>query len=138
MIDFTGVKIALLHNARLLMIQRDDKPGINFPGLWDFPGGARDDEESPIECVTREVNEELAIKLHSDSIIYMQKHPAMHDPKLTALFMVAKISDKDVDGIKFGNEGQGWKFMGIDEFMKSNDVVEPLKGRLQEYLDSVR
>lgn len=134
--DFTGVKIALLLDDKLLMIERDNKPGINFPGLWDFPGGARDDDESALECITRELEEELAIRLNPNSIIWKKKYPAMHDPSITAYFMVAKISEDDIKTIKFGNEGRGWKLMPVQDFLAATDVVMPLKGRLQDYLSN--
>ena len=136
MTDFIGVKIALINNDRVLMIQRDDKPGLRYAGLWDFPGGGREDNETPEECVIREVNEELGIVLTSDQILHKRLHPAMHDPRLNGYFTVAKISDNDIENIVFGDEGQGWKMLDIDEFMNSNEVVEPLKGRLKTYLDT--
>lgn len=137
MTDFSGVKAALLlDDNQLLIIQRDNKPGLRFAGLWDFPGGSREDNETPFECVAREVEEELDIKLIESEIIWRKTHPAMHDPNLTAYFMVVKITQDDIDSIKFGDEGQGWKLVSIDEFMNSKDVVEPLKGRLQGYLAS--
>lgn len=136
MTDFIGVKIALINNDQLLMIQRDNKPGLRYAGLWDFPGGGREDNETPEECVIREVNEELAIRLTPDQITYQKVYTAMHDPKLNAYFMVAEIPDKDIEHIVFGDEGQGWKMFSLDEFMNSNEVVEPLKGRLKTYFDA--
>jgi 8-oxo-dGTP diphosphatase len=135
MIDFIGVKAALLlENQKLVLIRRDNKPGLRFAGLWDFPGGSREDDETPFECVSREIKEELGIELRENSIIWQKVHPAMHDSKLSAYFMVIKVTNDDVSEIKFGDEGQGWKLVTINEFMNSNDGVEPLKGRLQDYL----
>lgn len=45
---FSGAKIALLCDGQLLTYQRDDKPGIPWPGLWDLPGGGRESDESPL------------------------------------------------------------------------------------------
>jgi len=133
--DFSGVKAALLlDNNQLLIIQRDDKPGLRWAGLWDFAGGAREGNETPFECLAREVKEELDIEIKEQNIVWQKTHPAMHDPSLTAYFMVIKITQKDIDSIRFGDEGQGWKLISIDDFMNSHDVVEPLKGRLQDYL----
>ena len=136
MIDFIGVKIALLVRNKLIVIQRDNKPGLRYAGLWDFPGGGREDDETPFACVAREVSEELGLQLKKDDIIWQKTYPAIYDPSLTAYFMVAKLTASDIDAIKFGNEGQGWKLISVKEFMKAEDVVEQLKGRLQDYLDS--
>lgn len=134
--DFTGVKIALFTDDKLIVIQRDDKPGLRYANMWDFPGGAREDNENPIECVTREVKEELNIDLDPSSIVWQKEFPAMHDANLIAYFMVAKVSHEQVKGIEFGDEGQGWKLMSVEDCFAANDTVEPLKGRLRDYLDN--
>lgn len=135
--DFVGVKIALIKDNELLVIQRDNKPNLRYAGLWDFAGGSREDSETPFECVAREVQEELGIDLDKNSIIWEKVHPAMHDPSIDAYFMVAPITDQQIADIVFGDEGQGWKMMGINDFMTSNEVVEPLKGRLSGNLNSI-
>lgn len=132
--DFIGVKIAFIKGDRLLVIQRDNKPGLRYANMWDFAGGGREGSETPFECVAREVSEELGLTLRQESIIWEKAHPAMHDSSLTAYFMVANIDDDDVKDIVFGDEGQGWKLISIDDFMKDDTVVEPLKGRLGDYL----
>lgn len=135
--DFIGVKIALIKDSELLVIQRDDKPNLRFAGLWDFAGGSRENTETPFECMAREVQEELGINIEKGSIVWEKVHPAMHDPNVNAYIMVAPINDKQIASIVFGDEGQGWKMMSIADFMASNEVVEPLKGRLTDYLNSL-
>src|SRR5258708_18449267 len=100
--DFLGVKVALLLNNSLLVIQRDNKPGLRFAGLWDFPGGGREDDESPFACAAREIKEELDIDLQESSILFQEVYPAMHDPTIKAYFMVVRITEKDVSAIAFG------------------------------------
>src|ERR1700691_3324536 len=134
--EFSGVKIALIVGNKLVVIQRENVPGLAFAGLWDFPGGAREDHETPVQCAIRETKEELGLNLDSNLIEWQSKHPAMQNPNLVAYFMVYKITDEGLRNIKFGNEGQGWKLISITNFMESSDVVEPLKDRLQNYLDS--
>src|ERR1700733_14309288 len=60
---FTGTKAALVYRNKILTILRDDKEDIPFPGYWDFPGGARENNETPVEVVIREIREELNINL---------------------------------------------------------------------------
>lgn len=134
--EFSGVKLALIVEDKLVVIQREDVPGLAFAGLWDFPGGAREGNETPVDCVIRETREELGLNLKPSLIEWQSKHPAMQNPSLLAYFMVYRITDEEVRNIKFGNEGQSWKLFSITDFMKASDVVEPLKGRLQNYLDS--
>ena len=37
--DFSGTKIALFIGDRLLVMRRDDRPDIPYPGYLDLPGG---------------------------------------------------------------------------------------------------
>lgn len=138
MTDFIGVKIALLCGDSLVVIQRDNKPGLRFADMWDMPGGGREDNETPFECVAREIVEELGIKISQDSVVSEKAYPAIHDPTLTSYFMVATINLDTIAAIKFGNEGQGWKMMTIDDFMSDPKVIEALKERLADYLDKTQ
>ena len=45
----------------VLLQHRDDKPGIWFPGYWGLFGGAIDDNESPLDALARELEEELSL-----------------------------------------------------------------------------
>jgi len=138
MTSFDGVKVALRCGNSIVVIQRDNKPGLRFAGMWDLPGGGRESNETPFECAAREVVEELHISIKPTSIAWQKLHPAMHDPSLHAYFIVAIIKKSDVDGIIFGNEGQGWRLMPIDNFMRDPNVIEDLKTtRMQPYLNSL-
>ena len=46
--------------GRFLLQQRDDVPGILFPGKIGLFGGHREGNESFLECVVREVHEEIS------------------------------------------------------------------------------
>ena len=49
--DFTGVKAALLVEQSILVILRDNKPDIPWPNTWELPGGGREGQETPLECL---------------------------------------------------------------------------------------
>jgi 8-oxo-dGTP diphosphatase len=132
---FTGSKVALLHDGKLVAIQRDNLPGLRFAGLWDFPGGGREDDETPEACAIREVQEELHLTLTPDRFIYRHAWPAMHDPSLTAWFLVAPLTAAEISHIILGDEGRQWQLISIKEFFSRDDFVPQLKPRLQAYLD---
>lgn len=55
-----GVKALIYRrDARTLLQQRDDKPGLPFPGLWTFFGGQVEAGETLLEALQRELIEEL-------------------------------------------------------------------------------
>jgi ADP-ribose pyrophosphatase len=56
--------VALLNPAgEILLLLRDDKPGINYPGHWSLIGGHRDGEETIHETARRETLEEIGLDL---------------------------------------------------------------------------
>lgn len=132
--DFSGAKIALLKDDQILSILRDDIPTIPFPNTWDLPGGGREGEETPFDCVQREVFEELAITISKDSISWAKVYPGMVDPSKDSVFMVGEISQDQIDKIVFGDEGQDWKMMPITDFLKDDQVYGSLKERLRDWM----
>jgi 8-oxo-dGTP diphosphatase len=124
--DFVGTKTALFAGDKLVVFLRDNKKGLRFANMWDFPGGGREVEETPFECLRREVNEEFGITLNEKDIIWEKKYPAMHDPALTAYFMVARIPKERLATVSFGSEGQKWTLMTPEEFLARDDAVPHL------------
>ena len=58
----TDVAIAIIkRGGKVLICQR--KTGGSFAGYWEFPGGKREPPESIIECLAREIREELGIEV---------------------------------------------------------------------------
>lgn len=133
--NFHGVKIAILVDDKLIVFLRDNKPDLFNANMWDFPGGGRENNESPIECITREVDEELELKISKDDVVWEKAFPAQKDPSRIAYFMVAKIKSERTKNLTL-HEGQKWTFMTVEEFLSKDDVIPALKERFQDFLDS--
>ena len=136
--DFQGCKIALFCGDRILTILRDDKTTIPWPNMWELPGGGCEGDESPFECAAREVYEELGIHLTEDCLLWSKVYPSMLYEGRQSVFMVGQLSQEQFDSITFGDEGQGYKLMNIEEFLTSSQVVPQLQGRLRDYLEEVK
>ena len=121
--DFTGVKAALLVEQSILVILRDNKPDIPWPNTWELPGGGREGQETPLECLQREVWEELGLTLKEESIIWSKIYPSMLDKDRSAVFVVGQISQEQYREIHFGDEGQEFKLMPVEDFIKAEGVV---------------
>ena len=134
-LDFTGCKIALICDGRILTILRDDKPTIPWPNLWELPGGGREGDESPFECVSREVYEELSIQLLKDDIVWSWIYPSMLDENKNYVFLVGKLTQEQFNSIVFGDEGQGYKLVRLEEFLASDRVVPQLQERVRDYVE---
>jgi 8-oxo-dGTP pyrophosphatase MutT (NUDIX family) len=51
--------------VEVLMVRRSDSASF-MPGVWVFPGGSIDADETPAECAARELEEETGIDLGAD------------------------------------------------------------------------
>jgi 8-oxo-dGTP diphosphatase len=118
----------------VLTILRDNKKSIPNPDMWDFPGGGREGNENPAEVAIREINEELNLTLTPEEFIWKKYYPSVDDASRTACFLVANLTDKELEPIKLGDEGQQWKFMTFDEFLNHPKAIEGMKTRLRDYL----
>lgn len=132
--DFTGSKIALICGDKVLTILRDDKDDIPCPNMWELPGGGREGDESPFECVAREVYEELGIHLNEDCLLWGKIYPSVIFEGKQSVFMVGQLRQEQFDNITFGDEGQGYQLMNVEEFLSSSQVVPQLQERLKDYL----
>lgn len=133
-LDFTGVKVALLVEKSILVVLRDNKTDIPWPNMWELPGGGREGIETPLECLQREVREELGLTLKEESIIWSRIYPSILDKDRLAVFVVAQISQKQYQEIRFGDEGQEFKLMPIENFIKAEGVIPRLQERFKDYL----
>ena len=132
--EFHGCKVALLIGERLLIIQRDDKPDIPFPNLWDFPGGGREGDESAEETLFREVFEEVGLTLEPTHLIWKRRYTGQWAKDVFVWFYVAQLPAGSEDRIVFGNEGQGWRLVHLDEFLSMDGVVPSFQHRVRDWL----
>jgi mutator protein MutT len=70
-----GIEVAaglVFREGKLLITQRP--AGAHLGGLWEFPGGKREPEESFEECLRRELNEELCIEVDIHELVASISH----------------------------------------------------------------
>ena len=133
--EFTGCKITLICEGQILTILRDDKETIPYPNMWDLPGGGREGNETPFECVAREVYEELNIQLSKEEVIWSEIYPSMLDGNKKSVFLVGRLTQEQFESIIFGDEGQGYKLVSFEEFLTSDRVVPQLQERVRDYME---
>jgi len=60
----SGTSIIFVNDAgQVLLLLRDDNPAIPYPNMWDLPGGHVEPDETPRECIVREMREEMGLEL---------------------------------------------------------------------------
>lgn len=131
--EFTACKLAYVLDGKLLVYLRDDFAHIPFPNMWDFPGGVREGDETPEQCVLRELDEEFGIKLEESRLIYKAKGINYNNTGCS-YFFVAEGRAEEIDAIIFSEEGQYWQLMDIAEFLAHPLGIDRLKSRLQNFL----
>jgi mutator protein MutT len=62
----------VFHNGLLLITQRP--PDSHLGGLWEFPGGKREPNESFEQCLQRELMEELGIEVEVGQLVESISH----------------------------------------------------------------
>ncbi len=59
-----GASIIFVNNKQqVLLFLRDNKPDLPYRNMWDVPGGHVEENETPEECIVREMKEEMNIDL---------------------------------------------------------------------------
>lgn len=129
---FTGSKIALFHDGRVLVYLRDDLASIPFPAAWDLPGGGRENNETPDECALRELFEEFGLRLDPMRIAWRRVYPSWSSPGQISHFMAAPIGPEDIAQIVFGDEGQRWEMMPVEQYLAHEACIPHLRDRLRD------
>jgi mutator protein MutT len=62
----------VFRDGRLLITQR--RPAAHLGGLWEFPGGKREPEETFEQCLVRELREELGIEVAVGDLVESLTH----------------------------------------------------------------
>jgi 8-oxo-dGTP pyrophosphatase MutT (NUDIX family) len=69
----------------LLLQQRDNVPGILYPGMIAMFGGHREGSETFLQCVAREVREEIGYLVAAERFTWMASYRG-HDPSGGPIF----------------------------------------------------
>ncbi len=126
---FTGAKAALFCGPAVLVYLRDDTPGLGWPGFWDLPGGGREGEETPEDCLLRELWEEFGLRLSPDRLLWRGEFPSMVEEGQRSFFFGGRLDRGEIGRIRFGDEGQGWELMPVRSFLDHPRAVPELQRR---------
>ncbi len=130
--EFEGAKLALFIDDMLLVIRRDDRPDLPWPGYLDLPGGGKDPGETPEDCVLRETREEVGLALRADQLVWRRYYP---DDPTPAWFFAAHLPRSAASDIRFGSEGQEWALMAPEAYVADDRAVPHFRLRVKDYLN---
>jgi 8-oxo-dGTP diphosphatase len=107
-----GASILFLNHAnQVLLLLRDDRQEIPFPNCWDALGGHVEEGETPRECITREMNEEIGKSLKDPRLFNV------YDMEDRIEYTFWQREDFDIDEIHL-NEGQRLKWFTEEEIKR--------------------
>jgi 8-oxo-dGTP diphosphatase len=78
----------IFHNGKLLITQRH--ADTHLGGLWEFPGGKREPDETFEQCLVREIREELGIEIFVGKLFEEIKH-AYPEKSIRLKFFICKL-----------------------------------------------
>lgn len=130
--DFRGAKLLLFLGGRLLVIRRDQRADIPFPGCLDFPGGGREGDESAVDCALRETREEVGLVVPRAALVW--RHASHREIGLN-WFFAAHLDGSVAGRVTLGNEGSGWALMAPQVFLDQPDAIPHFRDILRVYLD---
>lgn len=105
----TGTSILFVNGKnQVLLLLRDNLPHIKYPNMWDIPGGNVEQDETPEECIVREMKEELELHL-SDFQLFEQR---IFSDRVEHTFW--KLMDIDISDIVL-HEGQMLRWFSKEE-----------------------
>jgi 8-oxo-dGTP diphosphatase len=128
---FIGAKAAFFCGGRLLVYLRDEKPGLPWPGHWDLPGGGREGDEGPEECLLRELEEEFGLRLAPDRLLHRSIWPAMQGGQIPSFFFAGLLHPAEIAAIRFGDEGQGWQMTPVEAYLAHPLAVPAMVPRVR-------
>lgn len=96
------------YKRQVLLFLRDNRPDIPYPDMWDIPGGHVEEDETPEQCIVREMREEMGIELEDFQLF----SEVEFDDRIEYTFW--KQEDLDINKISL-TEGQYLRWFTEDE-----------------------
>lgn len=99
-------------DGKVLMQKRDNGRGkkILYPNMWTFPGGFKEDEESHLQAVIREIKEEYNLNIMSEQCELILSYD--HDSNIRDQIFFCKVPQDSKPKL---NEGAAMQWMKIEK-----------------------
>lgn len=112
---YSGVLLKTADN-KLILQQRDNKPGITNPGMIAIFGGTAKKGETPIDCAKREIAEEVNLTVNDKDLkplgVYKVDVPNVGKVE-SHIYLVENVKEKDLHL----NEGKSLFILDPDKNM---------------------
>jgi len=135
MSDFKRTSHAIvLSDGKILMVLRDDKPGLPDANTWTFPGGQMELGENFLDTMRRELKEEIGITPQDITEIGIIINTVTRSQHHT---YVSVLTPEEAGAVKLGNEGQELKFFTFSE-MQEVACAKYVSKFLSQYTEGIK
>ncbi len=111
----TAGTILVAPDGSLLLQQRDDKPGINDPGMLTAFGGSVEEHETPRQGAVRELHEETNLDFKPEDLRYLitflRPLPLNGQPRHMTYFTLSNVATSNLEIY----EGLGYQSIAVTE-----------------------
>ncbi len=121
----------IVQDHKILLVKRKYHP---FKGDWSLPAGFIEYDESPENCVIREIKEEVNLDIRIKGLFNV--YSGSDDPRTRAILVVYLV---EVEGgkLKPGDDATEARFFAKEE-IPPNIAFQAHRQVIQDYFDSVR
>lgn len=124
-----SVAVGIIRNAeqRFFIARRPD--GVHMAGMWEFPGGKVEEDETSEQALIRELREETGIEASNPTPLG-EKSFATSERIITLHFFLVE----SWQGEPYGREGQASRWVSVDELKE--DEFPPANAEMIRWLKS--
>lgn len=120
-----GAGVLVHKRGKLLMVKRAEEPDI---GMWSFPGGMVEANETPAEAAKREALEEVGLRVELEGVFEVVVYPRSEkrpNPTLP-LLIVDYLAKPSAGRVKMNAESSGWGWFTPDQIqrLRANENVK--------------
>lgn len=131
-----GSKGLVFVGDKIIVYRRDHNTAVH-PGEIDLPGGGREGQETPFETFQREVQEEFALAIARQDVVYGKGYVSKLDPSKHGYFIVVKLPASMESQIVLGDEGLECQLMTVEEYLARQDAWTVFQERTRDYLNAM-
>ena len=113
-----GCSLIIINDQeQILLLLRDNIPTIPYPNMWDVIGGSLEGNETPEQCIIREIKEEMDIDIVDIQLFEINYYPFRKENTFW------KKINLDIETINL-NEGQRLKWFNKYEIENTTLAYE--------------
>lgn len=128
-----GCSVVIYDDEDRILISKRSKIKKQFPLMWEIVGGALENNETPDECINREVREEISCKLYDLKLLNVYTVNDDNGDKHVLIVYTAKIEGDikpncEIERVKWIKETE------LDSFDFAGNDLDKIK----DYFKSLR